>query len=182
MSPSLMDIMETQAKLSKIRWDYWRNDIIFSYQWWFLIITFVILFIVWIRLLDKRRLLMILLFGFITLNIVTFLDTLGGELQIWEYPKMILPWGPRILCIDLMISIYFMLLYQFFTKWRSYIFASIILSAIFSFIFEPIAILLGIYIQLSWSHFYSFPIYILLAISLKWIVEKLIKINNLTKG
>ena len=182
MSPSLMDIMETQAKLSKIRWDYWRDDIIFSYQWWFLIITFVILFIVWIRLLDKRRLLTILLFGFITLNIVTFLDTLGGELQIWEYPKMILPWGPRILCIDLMISIYFMLLYQFFTKWRSYIFASIILSAIFSFIFEPIAILLGIYIQLSWSHFYSFPIYILLAISIKWIVEKLIKINNLTKG
>jgi len=182
MSPSLMDIMETQAKLSKIRWDYWRNDIIFSYQWWFLIITFVILFIVWIRLLDKRRLLTILLFGFITLNIVTFLDTLGGELQIWEYPKMILPWGPRILCIDLMISIYFMLLYQFFTKWRSYIFSSIILSAIFSFIFEPIAILLGIYIQLSWSHFYSFPIYILLAISIKWIVEKLIKINNLTKG
>ncbi|UHA60615.1 hypothetical protein KDJ21_002460 [Metabacillus litoralis] len=182
MSPSLMDIMETQAKLSKIRWDYWRDDIIFSYQWWFLIITFVILFIVWIRLLDKSRLLIILLFGFITLNIVTFLDTLGGELQIWEYPKMILPWGPRILCIDLMISIYFMLLYQFFTKWRSYIFASIILSAIFSFIFEPIAILLGIYIQLSWSHFYSFPIYILLAISLKWIVEKLIKINNLTKG
>ncbi|MFD2216663.1 CBO0543 family protein [Metabacillus endolithicus] len=182
MSPSLMDIMETQVKLSKIRWDYWRDDIIFSYQWWFLIITFVILFIVWIRLLDKRRLLTILLFGFITLNIVTFLDTLGGELQIWEYPKMILPWGPRILCIDLMISIYFMLLYQFFTKWRSYIFASIILSAIFSFIFEPIAILLGIYIQLSWSHFYSFPIYILLAISIKWIVEKLIKINNLTKG
>lgn len=182
MSPSLMDIMETQAKLSKIRWDYWRDDIIFSYQWWFLIITFVILFIVWIRLLDKRRLLTILLFGFITLNIVTFLDTLGGELQIWEYPKMILPWGPRILCIDLMISIYFMLLYQFFTKWRSYIFASIILSAIFSFIFEPIAILLGIYIQLSWSHFYSFPIYILLAVSIKWIVEKLIKINNLTKG
>ncbi|PGT82258.1 MULTISPECIES: CBO0543 family protein [Bacillaceae] len=182
MNPSLIDIMETQAKLSKIRWEYWRDDIIFSYQWWFLIITFVILFIVWIRLLDKSRLLTILLFGFITLNIVTFLDTLGGELQVWEYPKMILPWGPRILCIDLMISIYFMLLYQFFTKWRSYIFASIILSAIFSFIFEPIAILLGIYLQISWSHFYSFPIYILLAISIKWMVEKLIKINNLTKG
>ncbi|WP_121664408.1 CBO0543 family protein [Metabacillus litoralis] len=182
MSPSITDIMETQEKLSKMRWEYYQHDIIFSFQWWFLIVTFIILFIVWIRLLDKSRLLTILLFGFITLNIVTFLDTLGGELQIWEYPKMILPWGPRILCIDLMISIYFMLLYQFFTKWRSYIFASIVLAAVFSFIFEPIAKLLGIYIPISWSHLYSFPIYILLAISIRYLIEKLITINNLTKG
>lgn len=178
MKPTITDIMESQAKLSTMRWNYWKDQIVFSFSWWFLLLSFLLLIIVWLRLLDRNRLVLILLFGFITLTIVTTLDTLGGELQLWEYPRMILPWGPRILCIDIMISIFFMLMFQFFTHWKSFIISSIVLSTIFSFVFEPIAEYLGIYLPIKWSHFYSFPIYIFLAVVIKLFVERIAKLNN----
>ncbi len=177
MNPSMQDIMNAQEEISTLRWYYWKNEIVFSPQWWFILTFLFILIFVWLRLLDRSRILPILLFGLITLTIASLLDTVGGELQLWEYPKMVLPWGPRVICIDLMIAIFFMLLYQFFKKWSSFLIAAVCLSAIFSFVFEPSAIYMGIYFPLTWSNLYSFPIYILLSACIKLIVEKVCKIS-----
>ncbi|PMC36716.1 hypothetical protein CJ195_14910 [Bacillus sp. UMB0899] len=178
MNPSMQDIMKAQEKISTLRWYYWKNEIVFSLQWWFILIFLFILLLVWLRLLDHSRIFPILLYGLITFNIASLLDTLGGELQLWEYPKMVLPWGPRIICIDLMISIFFMLLYQYFVKWSSFLIAAVCLAAIFAFVFEPAAIYMGIYFPLSWSNLYSFPIYILLSSFIKVIVDKICKLRT----
>ncbi|MBU7594790.1 CBO0543 family protein [Metabacillus halosaccharovorans] len=178
MNPSLQDIMKAQEKVSSLRWYYWRDEIVFTPQWWFMLIFLIILIFVWIRILDHSRIFPILLYGLLTFNIATVLDTFGGELQLWEYPKMVLPWGPRVICIDVMIALFFMMLYQFFVKWKTFIFASIFLSGIFAFVFEPVAMYLGIYKPLIWSNLYSFPIYFLLAISIRGIVEKIRKLST----
>ncbi|MBM7604969.1 putative integral membrane protein [Metabacillus crassostreae] len=180
MSVNITEILRKQEEVLTLRLEYWRNEVVFTPQWWFLLVSFIILVIFWLFILDKTRVVSILLFGFVAFSIVSILDTLGGELLLWEYPKMVLPWGPRIVTIDLMISIYFMILYQFFQSWKMYIIASICLSAIFSFILEPFASYLNIYMSLHWSHFYSFPIYILLTIFIKYVVDKLLKIEKTT--
>ncbi|WP_226669933.1 CBO0543 family protein [Metabacillus litoralis] len=180
MNLKITEIMEKQKELSIMRWEYWETEVVFTPQWWFLLISFIILFLVWLVILDKTRLVSIFLFGFITFSIVSILDTLGGEMQLWEYPKMILPWGPRIVTIDLMITIFLMLLYQFFHTWKIYILATFCLSAVFSFVMEPIATYLDIYLPIHWSHFYSFPIYILLAVCIKFCVDKLLKTQKTT--
>lgn len=177
---NINEIIRKQQEVLTMRLEYWRTEVLFTPQWWFLLISFLILVILWLFIFDKKRVISITLFGFISFSIVSILDTLGGELLIWEYPKMVLPWGPRIVTIDLMISIFFMMIYQFFHSWKLYIIASACLSAIFSFILEPFASYLNIYMSLHWSHFYSFPIYILLTIFIKYVVDKLLKIEKTT--
>ncbi len=173
VSIDLQDIHEAQNYLSNLRWEYWREEIIFSFQWFFLLFVLFIVLIVWIKTLQRKNLQSTLLVGSFTLIVTTFLDTLGGELQLWEYPYMILPWGPRILCIDIIIAVIFMMNYQFFHKWKSYIFSSTIISAVFSFVLEPLSVLLNLYEPMKWNSFYSFPIYILISLIIKWIVEKI---------
>lgn len=175
MKERMNEILSVQQELSLLRWNYWKETVVFSPQWFFLLGSFLVLLIIWIKVVDKRKLHEILLFGLITLIIASVLDTVGGELNFWDYPYMVLPWGPRVISIDIMIAIFFMLLYQYFISWKTFLFGSVILSFIFTFIFEPIAIYLNIYKPLMWKSIYSFPIYILLAVSIRWLVVKLNK-------
>ncbi|XQY92322.1 hypothetical protein ACNRWW_02440 [Metabacillus sp. HB246100] len=174
----IQDIIEKQEIISKMRWEYWQNHIVFSPQWWFLLISVLLLFIVWLIVSDKHKLLPILFMGVITFSVVSILDTIGGDIDLWDYPIMVLPWGPRILSIDIMISIFFMLIYQLFQTWKAYTIAALGMAFTFAFIFEPIATYLGIYLPLNWSHFYSFPIYFLLAIGIRAFVDKMVSISK----
>jgi len=53
-----------------------------------------------------------------------------------------------------------------------------IMAALFSFVAEPALAYLGMYKVLKWQYYYSFPIYMLIAISHRWIVEKVFAINR----
>ncbi|WP_407271292.1 CBO0543 family protein [Radiobacillus sp. PE A8.2] len=175
---NLTNIQEAQKTVSSLRWEHWRSEVVFSPQWLFMIVSLTILIILWVRIVDKTRLKNILLFGTISLLIVTVLDTLGGELQLWEYPYMVLPWGPRIICIDMMISIIFMVIYQYARQWINFIISAIVIAVCFAFILEPIAIKMQIYKPYEWKSFYSLPIYIFLMIMIRLIVDKVLKIES----
>lgn len=178
MSYSFSDIVHIQGVLKIKRWEYWREEVVFTPQWWFMLGVLLFIFIVWIKIVDKSRLQSILLVGFTTLSIAFFLDVFGGEFSLWDYPKMVLPWGARNTCIDLMISILFMLLYQFLTSWKKYFLGAVFTSATFSFVFEPISVWMSIYDPYNWSKIYSFPIYILLMILIKAFVDKVNEIDK----
>lgn len=174
----LKDIHEAQKTISSLRWKYWNQEVLLSPQWLLLILVLIIFIIVWIKVVEKENIKNIILYGSLTLIITSFLDTLGGELQLWEYPYMVLPWGPRIICIDMMVAILFMLNYQYFKKWRAFLLSTTIMSFIFSFVLEPLTVFLHLYEPIVWKFIYSFPIYIFLAVSIKWIVEKIDSIEK----
>ncbi len=90
---------------------------------------------------------------------------------------------PRLIPIDQgIIIVAHMFLYQCFKKWKSFIIANTIMALIFTFICEPITVWLGIYKLENWRYIYSFPIYILKAVFIKWIVDELIvKKKNASK-
>jgi len=71
-----------------------------------------------------------------------------------------------------------MLIYQYFTKWKPFITANIVSAAIFTFIGEPLFVMLGIYELIKWKHIYSFPIYIILAIIFKAILNSIMKVHQ----
>ncbi len=174
----LHEIHLQQTKLSELRWSYWSEEVFFSFQWFFLVISTLVLVYLWIKILDRSRLLSILLFSSLVFIIASTLDTIGGELQFWEYPYMILPWGLRILSIDLMISIFYSLLFQYVSKWKPFILGSILIAFIFAFVFENVAIWLNIYAPIVWEHIYSFPIFILIPLIGKKIVDSITSASN----
>ncbi|MGQ7885418.1 CBO0543 family protein [Paenibacillus sp. WC2504] len=128
--------------------------------------------IVHVHLADKKRLIDIVLFGDIMSFLIFLLDHIGCELNLWVYPHKLFPVIPESSAFDLgILPALHMLLFQFFTKWRSYLIANILMATVFAFLCEPISVWIGLYKTLHWRYIYSFPLYILKALIIKWIFE-----------
>ncbi|WP_221564495.1 CBO0543 family protein [Alkalihalobacillus sp. TS-13] len=140
----------------------------------------IVPWIIWWKTVDRNRLMEILTFGLLLSTIVVLLDTTGIHNQWWIYNSKLVQIIPHLIPMDYsVLPVGYMLTYQFFGSWRRYILAAIVLSAIGAFIIEPFFVYLDIYEQLKWRHFYSFVIYILIAIVIKFTIEQ---INHLNHG
>ena len=103
---------------------------------------------------------------------VTILDELGAQLNLWEYPIDIEPLFPRMIPINLTVfPVIYMFIYQYFSEWKSFLMANAVLAAVLSFIAENIFEWLGMYELFKWENYYSFPVYIILAVFLKWLMK-----------
>jgi hypothetical protein len=101
------------------------------------------------------------------------LDAIGVDLKFWVYPVQFLPITPRALPFDVfMVGITFMLLYQFFNSWRSYLIALFIMALVFAFIGEPISKRLNLVYYIKWKYYYSFLYYVSLGVTVRTIVIK----------
>jgi hypothetical protein len=162
--------------LSEINTKHWLENNLFTPVWWLMLIMFIMSWYIWWKLVYKNRLHEIIIYGLMVIIGATILDIFGTEFVLWGYPNMLIPTAPPLFFVDICIlPIIYMLVYQYFTRWKSFLTAMIITAAIISFIGEPIAVWLEIYELNNWNHLYSFPIYIILAIIFKWICSKIIK-------
>jgi hypothetical protein len=112
---------------------------------------------------------------------VTASDAIGLAHGCWIYPIRLAPKFPHIISVDTaVLPIVYMLVYQTYSKWIYFIMASTIMAACFAFIGEPIAVWTGVYALITWKYYYSFPLYVLFAIGLKFIIEtiKLVQFHN----
>ncbi|MFV2049648.1 CBO0543 family protein [Metabacillus sp. YM-086] len=108
------------------------------------------------------------------------LDQIGASLQLWTYPVTTtqLPrdvFDPADLSI---LPMFYMVIYQYFPKWKSYILGQIFFAFFAAYIGGNIYQWLGIYKILKWKHIHSVPIYILMGIAVKWILNKLKEIET----
>jgi hypothetical protein len=166
------EIEQVHKNLSELRQEYWLQYDLFSYQWWLLLAVFIISWVVWWKLVDKQRLKEIILFGVSMSYLIYVLDHVGYELNLWIYPHKLIRILPEATTLDWgILSISHMLVYQYFRRWRSYLIANTLMAIVFAFIFEPISVWIGIYKMLNWRYIYSFPIYILKAVIIKWLFE-----------
>ncbi|KUP07929.1 hypothetical protein Q75_04005 [Bacillus coahuilensis p1.1.43] len=74
--------------------------------------------------------------------------------------------------------IFYSLLFQYVSKWKPFILGSILIAFIFAFVFENVAIWLNIYAPIVWEHIYSFPIFILIPLIGKKIVDSITSASN----
>lgn len=168
--PEFKTIENIKAIESKMVIANWLRDDLHKWTWWLnLALTILPVLIMW-RLIDRRRFLEILVYGFIIGMLSTFLDVLGLAFMLWEYPDKFLPILPRLFPVNLVgLPFVYMLVYQTFTEWRSFSMASIFLAALLAFVGEPVFVWLNLYHPLAWHYYYSFPIYFLMAVVCKWL-------------
>ncbi len=174
MEDQVIRMIETQRILTSLRFDHWLNKELFTWQWWFLLAFLVLPYVALWKWLDRKRVYEVLCFGLLLAITATILDVLGSELTLWVYPKKLVPIIPRFVELDLAsIPIAYMLIYQWFPQWKRFIAALILFSALGAFVVEPFFKWAQMYQPLTWKYVYSFPIYIMLGIGFKGVIEKI---------
>ncbi len=162
---------ELQLLLTDMRIDEWLQEDVFHFRWWLLLGLFAFSICIWWKLADKKRLPEIVLYMGITTIITLVLDEFGEELTLWDYPTDIFPIFPPLTAIDLAtLPMIYSLVYQYFGSWRSFSLATIVMATIFCFVFEPILVWGDFYQLLKWRYYYGFPIYIAMALFIRWMV------------
>lgn len=151
----------------------WVNNELFTWNWWVLVVLILLPLIIWIKVVDRKRLLEFLLVWTLVIISTSYLDAIGVDLKFWVYPNQFLPITPRAIPFDIfMVGITYMLLYQFFSTWKTYFIALLIMAFTFAFIGEPMSHLLNLVYYIKWQYYYSFLYYIVIGITVKAIVGK----------
>ncbi|UOR12552.1 CBO0543 family protein [Halobacillus amylolyticus] len=168
-------IIQIQKENAQLQKHHYFEEILFSYQWWILITITVTLWVLWAVLVDKKRLKSILIVGFITSQLAIILDDIGVSLALWTYPYKVIYFTSRLNTVDItIIPVTYMLLYQYFRSWKSYLIVLALFCLFAAFVAEPIFVKLSMYKLLSWWEFWhSSPGYMLIGIFVKWLVDKL---------
>jgi len=178
MIPTHEDIVNMQRIIWEMKLNKWLHHDVFSWRWWTIAIIMIVPIIIWLRLVDKRRLASITMLGLITVVLTVTLDIIGYETVLWSYPVELLIMVP-LLEIDFgILPILYMIIYQYAIDWKKYIIANTCMAAVFAFIFEPILGWAGFYDMYEWKVSYSFPIYILIAIMAKWLTDTIFNIQR----
>lgn len=178
---------EIEKHYVQLRWlwlDYWTEEVVFTYQWWIMIFILLIPFFLWLKLVDKTRIREISLVGLLVSCIALILDQIGTSLGFWTYPFTLTPLERDLWAVAdfSVIPFFYMMLYQWFPKWKTYIVGMIIFSLFAAFVGETIFQWLGIYKLLKWKHIYSVLPYILLGVFVKAILQKLKTIERISKS
>lgn len=171
--------VKIQKILTDMHVEEWLKDDVFHFRWWLLIVLIISFVLIWWIMTDKSRLLEICLFAALAAIIVMGINEYGDELTLWDYETDIIAIFPPMSSINLIsLPLIFSLVYQHFNKWKSYILASVITSAVICFIFEPILSMLEFYQLLHWKYYFSFLLYVLMAIATRFLVIKIYSVTE----
>ena len=171
--------IQTLVKLRDVNFRHWSENNLFSLVWWLMLILLISLWFIWWKRVDKTRLHEIVTYGLMVSLIAIIIDVIGTHFVLWGYPNMLEPLVSALTVSNFaLLPVTYMLIYQYFSDWKSFTIASVILSFLLAFVAEPIAILLDIYQMNNWKHSYDFPLYILLAVLLKWTMNKIMIIQK----
>lgn len=173
----LEKMIDYKNKVTEVSISHWLNHELFTWQWWFCILLYLAPLFIWWKMVDRKRLFEIVIFGLFVNITCSLLDVVGTNFAMWEYSVTILPNIPLFFPIDYVdIPVTYMLIYQRYPKWKHFIIAITITAFIFSFIGEPFDVWAKMYILIHWKYIYSLPIYILIAIVCKvavnWFIKK----------
>ncbi|ASK60757.1 hypothetical protein CFK37_00305 [Virgibacillus phasianinus] len=173
MSQRLMDDMiKSHKEYSDFKQNYFFDDVLFSFQWWFLVLLFIVLWIIWIILVDKKHFKSIILVGLTTSLLAFILDDIGLTLDFWAYSYQMTYFASQLYTVDLaIIPVFYMLLYQYARTWKIYSIILVLLTFFAVLVAEPVMIKLSIYNLLTWNIWYSAPFYILIGIFAKWFAD-----------
>lgn len=177
--PSNEQIAEMMRQLSEARIANWLDDKIGSWRWWVLVGVLIMPWFIWYKLVDKKKLPEISLFGLVVMVFTITLDEFGFAACLWNYPIEVIPIFPRLTSADYtVVPVVYMLLYQYFPTWKSFFWGLITISTVFSFIAEPLLVYFGFYIIIKWLFWYSFIIYIVMGLLSRWIARKIFDIAS----
>lgn len=151
-------LYESSRLLVNQSYQHWVSNELFSFGWFFTIGVLVVIYTVWLKLVDKSRLSHLLLLGslsavgFIVADMV-FMNFLG----LAEYKIRPFPLDPPIFIVSVTKApVLYMLVQQYTSSWKGYLLWASIGTAVLAFGIFPIYSLLGVYQLHNWNYFYQF--------------------------
>ena len=161
VSESFREVQRLRAEMHRAEILRWRQEELFTWQWWLLAALTVIPLILWWLALDKKRAYEIALYGCLIDLMALILDNFGTNLLWWGYPIKLLPVLPPLVTADsVLVPIFLMMVYQYFSAtWKSHWIANLAAAACLAFIAEPVFIWIGYYRLSGWNLVYSFLFY-----------------------
>lgn len=176
-------ILELQRQLVSASMDYWFKHVFNTWQWWLNIGTLILPIILWWKLVNRKKLLEIIVYGFFASGLAVLFDVIGETTVLWDYPYLVIPMDYILIDTDYsVLPVIYMLVYQYFPSWKGFIIANIVVSAVFAFLAEPLLVWIGLYELHGWKYIYSFPIYVAIAIVCKWITGIFVKKEGASKN
>ncbi|MCF2650692.1 hypothetical protein I6E62_21930 [Niallia circulans] len=175
--PSNVEIDKEKEKLFHLSFDHWLQHDLFSFNWWILFLSTIIPYFIFWKVVDKNRFFEVFSYGMVCATLCMLLDIMGTEMLLWSYPDKLLPIITPLIPANLVvIPITAMLVYQYFSTWKNFLFATLCWSILFSYIIEPLFMLRKMFVLgEDWSHTKSFIGFIVLGIFLKAVFETIKK-------
>ncbi|MGJ9384667.1 CBO0543 family protein [Salipaludibacillus sp. CF4.18] len=175
MNPEIInDIIEVKENYTYSQKEHFFENVLFSYQWWILLIITIALWMIWVIVVDRKRIKSILVIGLSASTLALLLDDIGATLGFWVYPYNLYSSLDQLYTVDIaIVPVSYMLLYQYAKSWLAYSIFLILLAFFAVFVAEPAFVKVDIFIPLQWKLWYAGPIYVVIAVVLKWLVDRL---------
>jgi hypothetical protein len=158
--------------LHQMEMDYWINHDLFSFHWWAILIMNAIFLTLFLIFIDRRRIILITLAFMISYVINTICDDIGEYFQLWSHPHQLIQFLSSKDTVEfIVVPSIIALIYQMFSKWKSFLIADFIVASIISFIVQPIFVYMGFYKLHNWTYFYSMVVLFVMAIVVKSILD-----------
>ncbi len=117
----------------------WVNQQFLSPTWFFLVIILLLSYALFIYLVDRKRIIEILLFGSLVAVAFANYDSIGQQFGFWAYYISIVPFFPNLFLGDItFIPIYAMFVYQYTSSWKSFFLWTTVWAGLFTFVFYNI--------------------------------------------
>lgn len=179
------EIVKANDALNKLMTQRWISQELFTIRWWglagYLILSYVLCF----KLLDKKRLVELLLFGSLVSVFCVTLDIFLENRNLFLYKARLIPIIPSIFIYDITaLPLYYMVLYQHAGTWKKYSIWITLASLLLGYVFTPLMVKLG-YLQLiNWSYTWAFLVIAFVGFLAKGIISLILYVQekNLQKS
>ncbi len=151
-------LYEKEREIARLSLERWLKDEIFSLGWFIEIGILIVVYVIWLKLLDKRRSTELLLIGSLT-AVVKSINAmmLGGGLGLFDYSIRLTPVLSNVFVTSVTISpVIVMLSEQYSSSWGGFMLRSAIGFAILNFAIFPLYVRLGALNFYNWNVFYHF--------------------------
>lgn len=137
----------------------WKSHVLFVWQWWLQLALTIVPIALWIVLRKRDSTARLLYVGFFVMLVTSWMDFVGSSFGLWYYPIKLIPTIPPFFPWETCITVTILLLLQYkpaFSPWLK----AFGFGLADTFVGEPMAKWMGLYIPLHWRYIYSLPIYI----------------------
>ena len=132
--------------------------------------------VIWWNVVDRKRITEIFAFGLLTSLVSSLMNGNGLNLLLWSYPYHLLPFSPRAYSFSLsVLPVAFMIIYQYWTRVRSFALAIGVFLAAVAFIVQPLLSWANIYKLIDWNYLYSFLSLLLVGFASRLVHHTIIK-------
>ncbi len=163
---------QLQLQIWNITWNRYITEELFSNRWWGSLIFLLVLYVIWLKLLDKARAFEIILFGSFVAVQAVMVDILGFSMGLWQHNIRLLPAIPGVFPIDFtVVPILLMLAHQYSSTWSTYIAWSVLASLVFSFGISPVFQFFDIKAYYNWHFAYFVFLMMVVAIISRGVIQ-----------